>query len=401
LLDSSGRVLDADPHAIACGVRAGQSARTAQIHCPQARLVEADLEGCRQAMEALLDVLEQASDRVEPHGWGAAYVDLQDGARPTQGAGSVSPILCTGSASICSETGRAIRRALGDALEPALGWDHGKFTAHAAACSTRPGRLLPVDKAHERAFLDPLPVGLLPLGSEPLRRLRFLGLRTLGQYAALPPGAVWQQFGRAGLLALRCARGEDERPVIARREVPRLAARQEYESPLADRARLRAALKRLLAPLVQELHAHLYACGRVRLSVECEDGAREAWDGRPRVARQARVFVTPVTDEARLLEALEQLVPETRQVCGAIGVSALEIALEELQDATGAHTLGAMEQLSFLPTGPAEAGEDELRQVQRYLAARFGASCLRRAIVQHPRAPQAEWRVGWVEVGDG
>jgi nucleotidyltransferase/DNA polymerase involved in DNA repair len=377
-LDPSGRVLDADPRAAACGVRPGQSARLARIRCPQARLVEADLDGCCQAMEALLGVLERTGDRVEPHGWGAAYVDLD----PSTSSGRALARSRTDAIRLCSETGRAIRREL--ALEPALGWNHGKFTAQAAARRTRPGRLLAVDKACERTFLDPLPVGLLPLGPEPLRRLRFLGLRTLGQYASLPPGAVWQQFGRAGLLALRCALGRDERRVVGRREAPRLSARQEYEVPLADRARLRAALGRLLAPPVRKLHADLRACGLVRLAVSYEEG--------PTVER-ARAFVTPMADEMRLLDAVEGLVLQTRQVClepdGFGPISALEIALEELQDA-----VGQMEQLSFLP-GENSAAEESLRQVQRYLATRFGASCLRRAIVQHPQAPLAEWRVGW------
>jgi hypothetical protein len=54
-----------------------------------------------------------------------------------------------------------------------------------------------------------------------------------------------------------------------------------------------------------------------------------------------------------------------------------------------------MEQLSFLPGEGGGVEEDKLRQVQRYLAARFGASCLRRAVLAHPEAPLAEWRVGW------
>jgi len=74
------------------------------------------------------------------------------------------------------------------------------------------GRLRAVGDEQERAFLNPLPMVLLPLDEDALRRLSFLGLRTLEQYATLPSGAVWQQFGRAGKLAHRCARGEDDRP---------------------------------------------------------------------------------------------------------------------------------------------------------------------------------------------
>jgi hypothetical protein len=43
--------------------------------------------------------------------------------------------------------------------------------------------------------------------------------------------------------------------------------------------------------------------------------------------------------------------------------------------------------------------ESKLQEVQRYLATRFGANCLRRAVLAQPGAPLPEWRVGWLEEG--
>ena len=34
---------------------------------------------------------------------------------------------------------------------------------------------------------------------------------------------------------------------------------------------------------------------------------------------------------------------------------------------------------------------------RRYLAARFGKPCLRRAVLSRPGAPLAEWRVDWLD----
>jgi protein ImuB len=65
-----------------------------------------------------------------------------------------------------------------------------------------------------RAFLAPLPVGLLRPrpGLEDLpEMLERLGIRTLGELAALPPSAVSQRFGHPGLLALELAQGRDTR----------------------------------------------------------------------------------------------------------------------------------------------------------------------------------------------
>jgi protein ImuB len=369
LIDPEGRVLDAAPEAAACGVVAGLTARLALVRCPQARLVEADVARCRQEREVLLQVLERVGPNVEPHGWGAAYVDLGDLARDRPQAEA-----------LCVDIGRAIRSELGKPLQPALGWDSGKFTAHAAARRTQPGRLLAVPADRERAFLGPLPATLLPLAGEAHRRLGFLGLRTIGQYASLPPAAVWEQFGRAGRLAQRCARGQDDRPIVARGQAECLTAEVEFETPLALQERLLAALKSLIAPLISDLAARLRACGQIRLTVQYDDGQTQ---------ERARAFLLATADASAILRALEQLVGKLSWPAPA---TALAVRLEQIEDVV-------IEQLTFFPA------EDErerqrhrrLREAQRYLAARFGANCLRRAALLQPGAPLPEWRVGWID----
>jgi protein ImuB len=369
LIDPEGRVLDAAPGAAACGVVAGLTARMAQVRCPQARLVEADVAHCRQERETLLQILERTGPNVEPHGWGAAYVDLGDLARDRSQA-----------AALCANIGREIRRELGEPLQPALGWDSSKFTAQAAARRTQPGRLLAVSAARERTFLGPLPVALLPLAGDAQQRLGFLGLHTLGQYAALPPAAVWQQFGRAGRLAQRCARGEDDRPVVARRQAECLAAEIEFEAPLVMQDRLTAALRGLVAPMLDELAGHLRACGRARLAVRYEDGGAE---------ERARAFLLATADEPVVVRALEQLALKMSWPAPA---TALSVTLEQIEDVV-------IEQLTFFPAEDerARARRRRLREVERYLATRFGANCLRRAALVQPGAPLPEWRVGWID----
>jgi nucleotidyltransferase/DNA polymerase involved in DNA repair len=277
-----------------------------------------------------------------------------------------------------------VRRELGESLQPALGWDKGKFTAQAAARRTLPGHLRAVESARERAFLRPLPVALLPLPGDTLQRLSFLGLRTLGQYAALPRAAVWQQFGRAGMLARGCARGEDDRPVVPRWQAPQRTAGVEFEMPLAERERLVTALRHQVSPLLAELRANLQACGQVRLAVQFDDGSTQ---------ERERTFLLPVAGEDRVMGALGQLLDGMRWRSGAAGLS---VTLAQIQDAVA-------EQLTLFPLG--SGGEGTSRGVQpahcrRYLAARFGASRLRRAVLAQPGAPLPEWRVGWLDEGE-
>lgn len=364
LIGPDGRVFGTSTQAAACGVVTGVTARVAEIRCPEARLLDADLARCQETFEILLQLLERISPNVEPHGWGAAYIDLGDLARDHPDA-----------VSFCKQAGRAVRRGLGEALQPALGWNNGKFTAQAAARHVRPGYLLAVAAVRERVFLRPLSVRLLPLPEEALQRLRFLGLRTLGQYAALPPAAVWQQFGRAGGLAHRYARGEDDRPVVPRWQAPHLRVECEFETPVNERERLVAALRRLVSPVLAEIRESLQGCRGVRLAVSFEDGSAQ---------EKTRAFLLPTADEGRVVRALGQLLDG---MCWRSGATELMVALEQIQDAV-------VEQLSFFPAH--DQRERKLWEVQQYLATRFGADRLRRAVLTRPDAPLPEWRAGWL-----
>src|SRR5206468_8328437 len=106
----------------------------------------------------------------------------------------------------------AVRGALGRAAR--LGCAPSRFAAHAAALRARPRRrsappaggglgvagpgvvTVPADAV--RGFLAPLPVGLLrtrPELAELPNVLERLGIRTLGELAALPGHAVVERFG--------------------------------------------------------------------------------------------------------------------------------------------------------------------------------------------------------------
>jgi hypothetical protein len=215
---------------------------------------------------------------------------------------------------------------------------------------------------------------LLPLAEDSLRRLGFLGLRTLGQYAALPPAAVWQQFGRAGKLAHRYARGQDNRPVIPRWQAPSLATERAFEIPLVERERVLIALRQMITPLLAELRGNLQACAELRLMMHFDDGSSQ---------ERTRSFLFPTAEEPLILRALEQLLDK---ISWPAVVTSVSIALERIQDAV-------IEQLTLFPAK--DERKRQLRQVQRYLAARFGTSRLRRAALVQPGAPLPEWRFGW------
>ncbi len=65
-----------------------------------------------------------------------------------------------------------------------------------------------VPRGGSAAFLAPMPLGLLPLDSNVLHMLQCLGVRSLGDFAALPPPTIGCRFDDNGIDLQALARGE-------------------------------------------------------------------------------------------------------------------------------------------------------------------------------------------------
>jgi len=214
----------------AFGVVRGTRLGEAMSRCPALLLVPPDPEGVRSLWKAVLDQLEGIGAAVESDRAGAAFFEAA-GLRGIHG-GDLAGVLT------------AVRRALGPGAR--FGAAPSRFAAHAAArqARPRPGRRAHIVQESEvKRFLAPLPVALLRTRLE-LQALpevlERLGIRTLGEFAALPSRAVAERFGHPGLLALDLARGRDTpleprrppEPVAERIELPEAASGQQLEKAL-------------------------------------------------------------------------------------------------------------------------------------------------------------------------
>jgi protein ImuB len=152
-----------------------------------------------------------------------------------------------------------------------VGVADGRFAAEQAARCAGPQPVVVVEAGESRRFVAPLPVSTLPY-PELVSLLARLGLRTLGDLAALPAPSVLARFGPDGVEAHRLARGLDPRPLAARTPPPDLAVTALLDPP-AERVDTAAFVARSLAA---ELHARLGAlglgCTRVAIEAETEHG---------------------------------------------------------------------------------------------------------------------------------
>jgi protein ImuB len=121
------------------------------------------------------------------------------------------------------------------------------------------------------AFLAPRAVTVL--GEPDLADLLVrLGIRTLGEFAAVPPAEAGNRFGAHGLLAHRLARGLDPRPLSAGPPPADLSVQIEFDPPAEQSERVVFAAKSLAGRLHAQLAASGLACVRVEVEVICDNG---------------------------------------------------------------------------------------------------------------------------------
>jgi nucleotidyltransferase/DNA polymerase involved in DNA repair len=342
-------VLDATPEAAAHGVRPGLGLREAVALCPEAIILTPHPVRENAAVERIVAALEQFSPAVEidPAQSGCYAIDLTGLER------SLGPPRLAAARLLASVP------AL---LRPRAGVAPNRFTARVAAYQAAPGAIQMVDPATVQTFLAPAPVALLPLAPDKRRRLERLGLRTLGDLAALPPAAVQARFGPDGRRAWELARGNDSEPVRGHAQPETVTESLALPAPATSRETLRIAITRLVLRAFDRAPLRNRHVRQARLRASLEGG--QSWE-------QITTLREP-GGHTRLIEALGYRV-QALTLPGP--VEELTLELSGLIDATSRQEL--------LP-GFHSRRPRQLAEASRHLKQRFGTSGLFRVAEVEP-----------------
>jgi nucleotidyltransferase/DNA polymerase involved in DNA repair len=252
------------PEAEAAGIWPGLPLREVVPLCPEAVVLQPDPVRTAAVLESVVAQLQQVSPLVEPGASddGYLFVDLH------------------GLQAMYGDFARledAIRAAVPPLLRPRLGFGGGKFAAAVAARQAAAGETRVVPAAQTKAFLAPLSVRhLLLLAPDAVQRLELLGLRTIGDLAALPFSAVQAEFGSSGAQAWRLAQGKDTEPVVARPFVTSVQHGLRFDDPLGSVEAVMAAIDQLLAHTFAQPPLQGRSVRQVRLRALLSDGT--SWE---------------------------------------------------------------------------------------------------------------------------
>ncbi|MGC5388371.1 DNA polymerase Y family protein [Micromonospora chalcea] len=243
----ANRVVACSEQARAEGIRRGLRRREAQGRCPHLTVVDHDPGRDARAFEPVVAAVEEVVAGIEVIRPGACATAARGPSRYLGGEEAAAERIVEHVAQSC-------------AVESQVGIADGVFAAGLAA---REGRI--VAPGGTREFLATRPVEALgrPALADLLRRL---GVRTLGDFAALPAGDVLARFGFDGALAHRLAGGRDDRPLAVRQPPADLIVTADYDEPV-DRVDAAAFAARTLAELLHERLAG-YGLACTRLGIE-------------------------------------------------------------------------------------------------------------------------------------
>jgi protein ImuB len=213
------------------GVRPGMRMGEALATCPKLVLVEQDPATAEREWEDVLRRLEDSGFAVESPGLGCVVFETRGVERLY---GGLEPAL------------RRALAAVGSSWDPRAGAAERRFTALAAANVALPGQVLIVSDDSAGEFLSPLPLGLLPLAEQTQVELRELGVRRLGELAALPGPAVAERLGPEGRRAWGLARGGRRSRVRGRRPPAEIVEALEFPEAVGNELTLRRALAALV-----------------------------------------------------------------------------------------------------------------------------------------------------------
>ena len=304
---SAARIVAATRKARRAGVEAGMTLPQARARVPKLVARGRDRECERASQEALLEVAEMFSPRVEDEGEGVVYLDLEGhpalapltltlsprgGRGKNEGGETQGPPLPAGEGRGEGALARDILRAAEKALLPArVGVAASKLAARIAA--GLPDTPTVVPEGEETRFLSPLPLEKLAPALEIAATLDRWGLHSIGDFAKLPEGEVASRLGEAGRELHATARGIDPRPLEPYLPPPSFTEGMDLEWPLASLEPFLFVAHAALERLVRRLESQALACTRLEVAIKLDpDGHDVRAIALPAPTRDVKTLLT-------------------------------------------------------------------------------------------------------------
>ena len=180
-------------------IQTGETVVSAKQKCPELVLVPPNYDLYNRSSKALIRMLGDYTDRIEQYSIDEAFLDMTG--------------CCSDPEEKAHEMRKRIRNELGFTVN--IGISENKLLAKMASDFAKPDRVHTLWRHEIPKKMWPLPVGdLFYVGHASLKKLSNLGIRTIGELAAMDPALLRGHMKSHGQLIWQYANGLDDSPVI-------------------------------------------------------------------------------------------------------------------------------------------------------------------------------------------
>lgn len=230
---SRGVVSTASYEARPFGVRSAMPSAQARKLCPQGIFLKPNFEKYAKASQAIMAILHQHTDLMEPMSLDEAYLDVTQ-----HKLGIKDPVMI---ASLIKQNILAVTR-----LTASAGVAPNLFLAKIASDFQKPNGLTVVAPEKIMDFLENLPVRKIPgVGPVTEKELKAFGVITCGQLAGIKKNLLLKKFGKIGNFLYERAHGRDSREVEPNMPSKQYSSEETFSKDTFDRAFLKAKLKQI------------------------------------------------------------------------------------------------------------------------------------------------------------
>jgi nucleotidyltransferase/DNA polymerase involved in DNA repair len=254
-----GVVATASYEARKFGVFSAMPISQAWKRCPHGVYVRGRSGRYSEVSRQVMKVMQEFSPVIEKISIDEAFMDI---------TGSVH--LFGGARSLAVELKRRIRNDIH--LTASVGIAPNKFLAKIASDLEKPDGLTAVEPGGEKAFLADLPISRLwGVGKKTEEALHRMGLRKIGEVAAMSQITLHQRFGKWGTALWNLANGRDDRPVVGGHVQKSISQEITFDEDTGDEEEIEGTLFHLAESLARLMRKQSLLGKTITLKVRLED----------------------------------------------------------------------------------------------------------------------------------
>ena len=236
------------------GVHSAQPMCTARRLCPQAVFIGGNMELYSRYSRLVTEIIAAKAPVFEKTSVDEHYVDLTGMDRFFG----------------CYKWAHELRETIikNTGLPISFGLSENKTISKIATDEAKPNGELHVPHSQVHQFLDPLPIGKIPMvGNKTCQIFRSMGIVTIGDFRKMSELDVSRAFGKNGIEIWRRANGIDTTPVQPYEERKSLSKEHTFDHDITDIVMLKGVLARMVERLAFEMRSQSKLTGCVTVKI--------------------------------------------------------------------------------------------------------------------------------------